>query len=72
MPDLEMDSAELQDALTKLEKLDGRQAKIVELRFFGGLTEGETAVILGVSELTVDRQWKCARTWLYEQLNDCS
>ncbi len=65
-----IDVAALDDALGKLEVLDEQRARVVEYRFFGGLTGGETAAILGVSERTVERQWKCARTWLYEQLND--
>lgn len=66
-----IDVAALDDALSKLEALDEQRARVVELRFFGGLTEGETGEILGVSKRTVERQWRCARTWLYEQLTDC-
>lgn len=65
-----IDVAALDDALGRLETLDEQRARVVEFRFFGGLTEGETAAILGVSQRTVERQWRCARTWLYEQLND--
>jgi RNA polymerase sigma factor (TIGR02999 family) len=51
-----------------LEKLDERQRQIVELRFFGGLTEEETAALLGVSDRTVRREWTKARAWLYREL----
>jgi RNA polymerase sigma factor (TIGR02999 family) len=52
------------DALTKLEGLDQRQSRIVELRFFGGLTEEEIAGLLGISLRTVKRDWSFARAWL--------
>jgi RNA polymerase sigma factor (TIGR02999 family) len=53
------------EALAKLEKEDPRGAQVVVLRYFGGLTEPETAAILDVSESTVVRDWKFARTWLF-------
>ena len=56
-------------ALEKLEKLDERQAKVVECRFFGGLTIEETAETLGISEPTVSRDWKMARAWLNRELS---
>jgi RNA polymerase sigma-70 factor, ECF subfamily len=59
---------DLNDALEKFEKIYHRMARIVELRFFTGLTEAETARALGVSETTVKREWKFARAWLYGQL----
>jgi RNA polymerase sigma factor (TIGR02999 family) len=58
----------LDQALTKLEKADPRAARVVELRFFGGLQESEVAEVLGVSEITVKRDWKVARAWLVGQL----
>ena len=58
------------DALTKLEKLDPRQGRIVEMRFYGGLTVDETAEVLSVSSRTVEREWTLARAWLYAQLKD--
>lgn len=58
----------LDDALVALEKLDPRQAKIVELRFFGGLTIEETAYVLGVSETTVRREWTFAKAWFQREL----
>lgn len=58
----------LDDALSRLERADPRAAKVVELRFFGGLHEQEVAAILGVSTITVKRDWKVARAWLIDQL----
>ncbi len=59
----------LDDALKTLEKLNQRQSQIVELRYFGGLTEEETAEVLKVSTRTVRRDWSLARTWLYRELS---
>lgn len=56
-------------ALKRLEKLDKRQSKVVECRFFGGLTIRETANTLGISEPTVSRDWKIARAWLNRELS---
>jgi RNA polymerase sigma-70 factor (ECF subfamily) len=58
----------LDQALSKLEKADPRAARVVELRFFGGLQEEEIAEILGVSTITVKRDWKVARAWLAGRL----
>lgn len=58
----------LEDALNRLEQLAPRQAQIVELRYFGGLTVPEVAAVLEVSEATVNREWRTARSWLYLQL----
>jgi RNA polymerase sigma-70 factor, ECF subfamily len=55
-------------ALDRLAKLDPRQARIVELRFFGGLSVEETAKVIGVSPKTVKRDWSVAKAWLYEDL----
>ena len=63
-----LDAAKLDDALTALEKLEPSQARIVELRFFGGLTVEEVATFLGVSERTVIRQWGLAKAWLAGEL----
>ncbi|MBK6749820.1 MAG: sigma-70 family RNA polymerase sigma factor [Acidobacteria bacterium] len=57
------------DALTELAKMDPTKAKIVELRYFGGLTTDETAEVLGVSSITVKRHWKMTKAWLYGQLS---
>jgi RNA polymerase sigma-70 factor (ECF subfamily) len=56
------------DALNELSTLDARQERIVEMRFFGGLTVEETAEVLGVSVRTVEREWSMARAWLYTRL----
>lgn len=58
----------LDEALERLGRLDERQARVVECRFFGGLTEEETATALGVSQRTVAREWVTARGWLYQEL----
>jgi RNA polymerase sigma factor (TIGR02999 family) len=59
----------LDEALNRLAELDARQARIVEMRYFGGLTEDETAEVLGVSTRTVKRDWTSARAWLQVQLS---
>ncbi len=59
----------LNTALEKLAEIDPDKAKIVELRHFGGLTVDETAEILGVSPITVKRQWLRAKAWLHRELN---
>jgi RNA polymerase sigma factor (TIGR02999 family) len=59
----------LNDALEDLCKLDERQAKIVEMKFFGGLSAPEISEILGLSRATVDREWATARVWLHRQMN---
>ena len=58
----------LDDALQRLSRLDLRQSQIVELRFFGGLSLEETALVLGVSPATVKREWLTARLWLKKYL----
>jgi len=58
----------IDDALQCLSRLDSRQGQIVELRFFGGLSLEETALVLGVSVSTVQREWVTARLWLKKQL----
>ncbi|MFN8060482.1 MAG: sigma-70 family RNA polymerase sigma factor [Vicinamibacterales bacterium] len=58
----------LDEALTRLAQIDPDQAKLVELRFFGGLTVEETAVVLGVSDSTVKREWRVARAWLHREI----
>jgi RNA polymerase sigma-70 factor, ECF subfamily len=62
------DMIALDDALERLALLDPRQSRIVELRFFGGLTEEEIAEIVGVSPSTVKREWRIARATLYDEL----
>lgn len=58
----------LDDALENLSKMDPDKAKIVELRYFGGLSIEETAEVMGVSVPTVNRHWKMAKAWLYSQI----
>lgn len=64
------DLVALDDALKALASLDARQSKVVELRFFGGLSVEETAEALHVSEGTVRRDWSLARAWLHRELNN--
>lgn len=58
----------LEDALSRLSEWDPRQARVVELRFYGGLSEEEIGEVLGMSARTVKRDWKQARAWLYSHL----
>ena len=60
----------LDEALDRLRALDERQARVVECRFFGGLTEDETAEVLGIGVRTAKRDWARARSWLYAELYD--
>ena len=60
----------LDDALNALAQFDERKIRIVELRFFGGLSVGETAEALRISERTVAREWELAKSWLYRQLSN--
>lgn len=70
-PDQPMiDLVALDDALIRLEAMDPQQGKIVELRFFGGLTMEETAQALGISVATVKRDWAVAKAWLHRELGD--
>jgi len=64
-----VDALALDTALSKLEALDPDQARIVELRFFGGLTVEETAEVVGTSAATVKREWALAKGWLYRELS---
>jgi len=58
----------LNEALEELAKFDSQKSKIVELRYFGGLSVTETAEVLGVSEITVKRHWRVAKAWLYDHM----
>lgn len=62
----------LDDALKELAKFDARKAQVVELRFFGGLSVEETAKVLGVSEITIMRDWSMAKSWLHRELSQTS
>lgn len=68
--DLAFELLELDDALTLLKQLSPRQARLVELRFFGGLSQDEAAEMLGVSRRTVAGDWAMARAWLFRQLSN--
>jgi len=65
----EQDLLELDEALGRLERLDPRLASVVELRFFGGLSEKEAAEVLSISVATLKRDWEFARTWLAKELS---
>jgi len=59
----------LHDALERLEREDPRRARVVELRFFGGLAEEAIAPLLGVTTRTVERDWRFARAWLHREMD---
>ena len=59
----------LDEALDRLEKIDAEQAKIVELRYFAGLSIEETADAMGISPATLKRRWSLARAWLFRELS---
>ncbi len=63
------DLVALDEALNRLADMDERKARIVELRFFGGLSVDETAEVLGVHRATVQRDWKVAKAWLHSELS---
>lgn len=65
----EIDVTHVDEALRELERLDPRQAEIVELRFFGGLTVAEIGALLGISVATVHREWALAKVWLHRELS---
>jgi RNA polymerase sigma factor (TIGR02999 family) len=83
-PDLSLDAAPplpdidakevlaLHEALDRLEALDDRQARVVELRYFVGLTIAETAEVLGCSPATVKRDWTVARSWLFREMSEAN
>lgn len=64
----EIDLLALNEALDELARMDPQQSRIVELKFFGGLSIEETAEVLDISHATVERDWKSARAWLRQQL----
>jgi RNA polymerase sigma-70 factor (ECF subfamily) len=71
-PEQSSELIQLDEALERLAKLDARQSKIVELRFFGGLSNEETAEFLGISSKTVKRDWSLAKAWLHGELKRSS
>ena len=68
-PEAAVNLLSLHEALNNLAKIDERKSRIVELRFFGGLSAEETAQVLGVAEITVKREWLKAKAWLYQELS---
>jgi len=69
MPETTVDLLALDEALEALTALDERLCRVVELKFFGGLTIEETAIALGVSRVTVERDWAAAKAWLFERMS---
>ena len=67
--DQDTDLVALDHALNALAQIDPRKKQIIEMRFFGGLSVEETAEVLKVSTITVKREWRAARAWLYRELN---
>jgi RNA polymerase sigma factor (TIGR02999 family) len=67
-PQIDVDTIALHEALEALERLDHRKGRVVELKYFGGLTTEEIADVLGVSGATVEREWKFARAWLFDAI----
>lgn len=63
-----IDLLALDEALSRLEKMDERKNRIVELRYFAGLSSEETAEVLGISEITVKREWLKAKAWLFREI----
>jgi len=63
-----LDLLKLDDALSEFERFDARKSRLVELRYFAGLTIEETAEVLGISPATVKREWVLAKAWLYSQM----
>jgi RNA polymerase sigma factor (TIGR02999 family) len=67
-PSPDMDVLALNDLLSRLAEFDRRKSRVLELRYFGGMSREEIAHVLQVSPATVDREWRSARAWLYSQL----
>jgi RNA polymerase sigma factor (TIGR02999 family) len=65
----DLDVLALHDALNELDRFDAQQARILELRFFGGLSIDETSSVPKISPATVKRDWATARTWLYREVS---
>jgi RNA polymerase sigma factor (TIGR02999 family) len=68
-PQADLDVVILDEALQDLAKLDEQQSRIVELRFFGGLSIDDTSEVLGISPATVSREWSTARIWLHREIS---
>lgn len=69
-PARDLDIIALDEALLELARLDEQQARIVELRYFGGCTVEEVAELLGIGKRSVDRQWQIAKAWLFDRLQE--
>lgn len=67
-PERDVNVLALDEALSKLEKFDAEKSRMIELRFFSGLSVEETAQVMGVSPRTIKRQWRTARAWLHREL----
>jgi RNA polymerase sigma factor (TIGR02999 family) len=67
-PERDLNLLALDEALTRLEQLDPEKSRMVELRFFSGLSVEETAEVMGVSPRTIDRQWQTAKAWLHREI----
>lgn len=68
-PERSQEIVALDSALERLAAIDARKARVVELRYFGGLETQEIADVLGISAVTVTRDWKMAKAWLHQELN---
>jgi RNA polymerase sigma factor (TIGR02999 family) len=69
-PSKDLDIVALDEALERLAEIDEQQSRIVELKFFSGLTVEETAEVLGISPATVKRDWSMAKAWLHREISD--
>ncbi|MGI8837152.1 MAG: sigma-70 family RNA polymerase sigma factor [Pyrinomonadaceae bacterium] len=67
--DRDLNLTVLDETLTRLETFDPQQSRIIELRFFGGLTIEEVAEVIGISPATVKREWRTAKAWLYKEIS---
>jgi len=67
-PERDVNLLAIDEALTRLETVDPEKSRMVELRFFSGLSVEETAEVMGVSPRTIDRQWQTAKAWLYREI----
>jgi RNA polymerase sigma factor (TIGR02999 family) len=68
VPERDVNLLAVDEALTKLDEIDPEKSRMVELRFFSGLSVEETAEVMGVSPRTIDRQWQTAKAWLYREI----
>jgi RNA polymerase sigma factor (TIGR02999 family) len=66
----DLDVVALDEALERLARIDEQQSRVVELRFFSGLTVEETAEVMGISTATVKRDWSMAKAWLHRELSE--